>query len=159
MKITSFDDTTNKINRDPKQLDLFNLFQKNIINVQNLSLMVYIVPKEYEMRLDRISQQLYGTDNYVEELMILNDIINPYSVKEGQYIYFCDINSLANLYTKDDMTNSNEIKRKELINSTQKVQDITVSTDKNLPPNIKPSSLNQITVTDDNQVKIINSFQ
>lgn len=159
MKITSFDDTTNKINRDPKQLDLFNLFQKNIINVQNLSLMVYIVPKEYEMRLDRISQQLYGTDNYVEELMILNDIINPYSVKEGQYIYFCDINSLANLYTKDDMTNSNEIKRQELINSTQKVQDITVSTDKNLPPNIKPSSLNQITVTDDNQVKIINSFQ
>lgn len=159
MKITSFDDTTNKINRDPKQLDLFNLFQKNIINVQNLSLMVYIVPKEYEMRLDRISEHLYGTDNYVEELMVLNDIINPYSIKEGQHIYFCNVNLLANLYTKDDMTNTNEIKRQELINSTQKVQDITVSTDKNLPPNIKPSSLNQIKVTDDNQVKIINSFQ
>lgn len=159
MKITSFDDTTNKINRDPKQFDLFNLFQKNIITVQNLPLMIYIVPKEYEMRLDRISQQLYGTDNYVEELMILNDIINPYSIKEGQYIYFCDIDVLPNLYTKDDMSNPNEIKRQELINSTQKVQDITISTDKNLPPNIKPSSLNQITVTDDNQVKIINSFQ
>ena len=42
------------------------------------------------------------TDNYVEELMVLNDIINPYSIKEGQHIYFCNVNLLANLYTKDD---------------------------------------------------------
>lgn len=158
MKIVSFDDSTNKIKRDPKQDNLFNLFQKNVV-YQNLSLYIYIVPREYEMRLDRISNHIYGTTDYVEELMVLNNIINPYSVKEGQEIYFCDISSLQLLYTTDIMSDDNEIKRQELINSNQSIENQSVSTDKNLPPNIKPKSLNQIVVTDDNQIQIINSFK
>ena len=119
MQIFSFD-TNNAIKRDPEQGDLFNLFQKNIINTSNMggTLKYYIIPREYEMRLDRISEHLYGTTSYVEELMVINNIINPYSVKEGQYIYFYNIDTLQNMYTKDDLTNENEIKRQELISSS-----------------------------------------
>ena len=68
MNILSFDDTNNfTIKRDPNQDNLFNLFQKNIMVVPNIPLNIYVVPKEYEMRLDRISDHIYGSPDYVEE--------------------------------------------------------------------------------------------
>ena len=160
MKITSFDNQQNKIQKDPNQDGLFNLFQKNVMITNNLILNLYIVPREFEMRLDRISNHIYGTPNYVEELMIINDIINPYSVKEGQYIYFCPVEYLTKLYTKDGMLTENESKKASLINSSQpnRYKENT-SNDNNLPTTIKPSNLKQVNVTKDNKIQIINTFQ
>lgn len=161
MKITSFDLTTSKIKRDPLQGNLFNLFQKNIVLSQGIAYYIYVVPREFEMRLDRISNYLYGSPDYVEELMVLNDIISPYSIKEGQYIFYCNLDSLQSLYVKDDMTNENEINRQKLIASSQPNRENTKfnNTDKNLPPTIKPSNLQQIKVNKDNTIQIINSFE
>lgn len=162
MKILSFDtEQNNRIKRDPLQGRLFNLFQKNIVLSQDIRYFVYIVPREFEMRLDRISNYLFGSPNYVEELMVLNDIISPYSVKEGQYIYYCDINSLSLLYSKDDMSDENEINRQKLIASSQPNRENTKfnNTEKNLPLTIKPYNLQQIKVDKDNNIQIINSFE
>ena len=172
MKILSFDnDVNNKIKRDPAQDNLFDLFQKNIVNNRNISLEIYIVPREFEMRLDRISDYIYGSSNYMEELMVLNDIICPYSVKEGQYIYFCQIDSLQKLYATDDLQNLKEVARQNLITSSQPdrekqyqylgVQSVSNgnNNDQNLPPTVKPGNLKQIKVSEDNRVEIINSFQ
>lgn len=160
MNILSFDDTNNfTIKRDPNQGNLFNLFQKNIMVIPNIPLNIYVVPREYEMRMDRISNHIYGSPNYVEELMVLNDIINPYSVQEGQYIYFCDQSNLQYLYTTDDLLNNKEIARQQLISSSQNNKNIQNTNDKNLPLTIKPSNLNQVTVSADNTVQIINSFE
>ena len=155
MKITSFD-KNNKIIRDSKQINLFNLFQKNITYNDNIPFDVYIVPREYEMRLDRISYHIYGTTDYVEELMVVNDILNPYSIKEGQYIYYCSIENLKLLYVKDDMKTDIDENRQQLIQSqkTKKTQN-----SKNLSPTIKPDNLEQIKVSKDNRVQIINSFE
>ena len=162
MNILSFDDSTsNLIKRDPNQGNLFNLFQKNIMTI-NMPLNYYIVPKEFEMRMDRISNFIYGSPNYVEELMVLNDIINPYSVQEGQYIYYCDQINLQYLYTTDELINTtnNNATRQDLISSSQPNRGKqNLSNDQNLPPTIKPSNLNQITVGNDNSVQIINSFE
>ena len=163
MKILSFDDNNNnKIKRDPNQDNLFNLFQKNIINTNNVQLQIYIVPREFEMRLDRISNFIYGAPNYVEELMVLNDIISPYSVKEGQYIYFCQVDNFQKLYSIDDLQNLKENARQNLINSSKSNkpnQDNYNTSDQNLPPTIKPSNLKQIKVGKDNNIQIINTFQ
>lgn len=167
MKILSFDnDANNRIQRDPAQDNLFDLFQKNIVSTTNISLEIYIVPREFEMRLDRISDFIYGSSNYMEELMVLNDIISPYSVKEGQYIYFCQVDSLQKLYTIDDLQSSKEIARQNLINSSKSNRDkqtsnlsVTADKDQNLPPTIKPSNLKQIKISKDNRVEIINTFQ
>lgn len=149
MKIISFDDNSNKIKRDPEQWDLFNLFQKNIMYAPSLTLYIYIVPREYEMRLDRISNHIYGSPDYVEELMILNDIINPYSVKEGQYIYFCDNNLFSYLYTKDELFNNADLIKK--LNSSNKSSgNQTLSTSTNLQ---------QLKINKDNSVQIINAFE
>jgi hypothetical protein len=161
MRILSFDTRSNtRISRDPNQDGLFNLFQKNIINSNNVNLKGFVVPREYEMRLDKISNHIYGTPDYMEELMVLNDIISPYSVKEGQLIYFCSVNSLPNLYTKDEMLENKEAKRQRLITSSQPNRNKEkVTGNQNLPPTIKPSNLDQIKVSKDNKVQIINTFQ
>lgn len=166
MKILSFDnDINSKIKREPTQDYLFDLFQKNIVNTNNFPLQIYIVPREFEMRLDRISNYIYGSPNYMEELMVLNDIISPYSIKEGQYIYFAQVDNLQKMYTTDELQNSKETARQNLINSSQTNKEKQTSNnlvgtnDKNLAPTIKPSNLQQIKVTKDNNIQIINSFQ
>ncbi|MCK9417620.1 hypothetical protein M0Q97_13340 [Candidatus Dojkabacteria bacterium] len=159
MKITSFDGKTNvRIKRDIKQKDLYNLFQKNLVLNENIKIInLYIVPLEYEMRLDKISNFLYGSPDFTEELMIMNNIMNPYSVLEGQYIYYCDYDSLSLFYTIDPEVTTTT--RDKLISSSQTNNKVKQSNDNNLPLTVKPSNLNQITVTKDNKVKIINSFE
>jgi hypothetical protein len=159
MKITSFDGKSNiRIKRDPKQGDLFNLFQKNLKLNDNIILNnSYVVPREFEMRLDKISNFLYGSPDYVEELMIMNNIINPYSVIEGQYLYYCNYDSLGLFYTTDSDLLIPE--RTKLIASSQTNNKNKSTNDNNLPLTVKPSNLNQITITEDNKVKIINSFE
>lgn len=161
MNTLSFDNKYNKIKRHPDQDNLYDLFQKNIVNSNTLPLKIYVVPREYEMRLDRISQHIYGTPDYVEELMVLNDILNPYSVKEGQYIYFTQIDNLPKIYTKDELSIASEKNRDALIASSQPNRDKmnTVSNNANLPPTVKPSGLEQVKVTKDNKIKIINTFE
>lgn len=161
MRITSFDNNKNKIKRDINQGNLLNLFQKNIVYINGLKVKPYIVPREFEMRLDKICKYLYGTDSYVEELMLMNDILNPYSIKEGQIIYYYeDINNMEALYVRDDMIDNNLNSRLSLINSSQTGKNKSnILDDKNLPPTIKPSNLKQIKITDNNQIKIINSFE
>lgn len=161
MKILSFDDKYNKIKRSEKQDGLFDIFQKNIVNDNSSSLKIYIVPREYEMRLDRISEHIYGSPDYVEELMVLNDIINPYSVKEGQYIYFCQLNNIQKMYTKDEISNSTNKNRESIIASSQPNRDKmnTLSDNANLPVTVKPNGLEQVKLTKDNKIKIINTFE
>jgi len=160
MKIYSFDTNSaiGKIKRDPEQDNLFDLFQKNIVNDQKISFRVYVVPREFEMRLDRICEHLYGSTNFVEELMTFNNIINPYSIKEGQLIYYCDQDLMNNLYVKDELLNTTEKTRKDIIKSSQSKRNAVDN--ELLPPTIKPSNLNQISVNNkDNSIKIINSFK
>jgi hypothetical protein len=159
MKITSFDKNNNRIKRDSLQGNLFNLFEKNLEYKQGIPLYSYIIPREFEMRMDRISNYLYGSENYVEELMILNDIISPYSIKEGQEIYFCRSEYLEYLSTVDKLTNYGDIKKQEIINSSRNNRNTNILNDENLPLTIKPSNLEQISVSKDNTVRIINSFE
>ena len=156
MKIFSFDGPNIfKLKRDKKQFDLFDLFQQNIIYNDNIEFKEYIVPREFEMRLDRISNQLYGNVNYVEELMLLNNILNPWSVKEGQIILFCDINIFNSLYNVDNMLSTND-DNKDIIKKSGTTNNIE---NKNLPLTIIPNNLKQINISNDNEVKIINSFE
>lgn len=158
MKITSFDgNSSNKIKRDENQDQLFNLFQKNVVYVNSVPLNIYIVPREFEMRLDRISYHIYGTTDYVEEIMTLNDIISPYSVKQGQYIFYCSIDDIGQLYVTDELKNDLEKKKIAIINSATP-NNKSKSSD-NLSPTIKSNNLEQIKVTKDNKVKIINKFE
>lgn len=152
MKIYSFDKT--KL----KRIDnLYDIFEKNIIYSRDINLFKYIIPKEHDMRLDLISKEIYGSSDYIEELMLINNIMSPYSVKEGQEIYFCPYEQLNVLYTKDDMLENNDI-RENILKAAQPKRRATG--DNLLPTNIKPKNIKQVTIdTKNRKIKIMNSFK
>lgn len=153
MNIYSFDISPLKI-KDK----LYNIFQKNIQYSTEIQLFTYIVPREYEMRLDLISKRIYGSSNYVEELMVINSIINPYSIKENQEIYYCDRNSLNSLYVKDDLEDTDDI-REKIIKASQSNNKNKESQNK-IPTTLKPKNIKQVTIdTKNRKIRIMNSFK
>jgi hypothetical protein len=156
MKIFSFDNKSYSIKRNVKQFNLFNIFQKNII-LKNVIVYPYTIPIEYEMRLDRVSEYLYGSSSYMEELMVLNDIISPYSIKEGQIIYFCKMNDLEALYTSDNLPDTQQTEKVSISRMNSKDDKIKKLSQQS--GTLKPENLKQLTVDKDNKIQIINTFE
>lgn len=153
MNIQSFQ----KLERDKKQDYLYNIFQTTVIKGKNITIYEYTVGREEEMRIDKISTKIYQSDQYTEELMALNNIIDPWCLKEGDTIYFCKLSDMPKLYSQDDdyykdvekLSGGNEGKNTKL----------DPSRNKNLNPVIKPKTLKQIDIDKANHViKIIDSF-
>lgn len=154
MKIYSFDIT--KLIRKIEHSSLYNLFEKNIMFNTTISLRKYTVPREFEMRLDLVSKYLYGTSDYIEELMVINNMISPYSVKENQDIYYCSASNLKKLYQKDDIVEDYSTNREAILNSTKKRK----ASETKIPTTMKPKNLKQVTVdTKNRKIKIMNSFK
>ena len=151
MKIYSFDISSLKL-KDK----LFNIFQKNIEYNNKIQLYTYIVPREYAMRLDLISNRIYGSSSYVEELMVINNIINPYSVKENQEIYYCSSNNLNYLYVKDNLSDDDGM-REEIIKASQPNKNRET---KKITTTLQPKNIKQVTIdTKNRKIKIMNSFK
>lgn len=157
MKIYSFD----KKNL-AKKGEIYDIFEKNIKYSNRVTLYQYIVPMEREMRLDLISTDIYGSSDYMEELIILNNIINPYSVKVGQVLLFCPKSEINALYTKDEMKTDDENKQK-IIKAAQKKkihQQKKFESDTSLPTTIMPDNLKQVKIDKKNKkIKLLNSFK
>ena len=117
----------------------------------------YTVKREEEMRIDKISSKIYQSDQYTEELMTLNNIIDPWSIKEGDTIMFCKLSDITILYSEDD-DYYKDIEK--LVDSSQgKNTKLDPSRRNNLNPVVKPKNLKQISVDKNNHIiKIINSF-
>ena len=144
---------------DIGQDGFYDLFQKTIVT--NLNITVYGaigITTEYEGRIDLICKYLYGSADYIEELMALNNIINPWSMKTGDILFYLKMPSdYGTMYQKDEPTNTqkDEILLMNKNKSTKKDSNRLGS-----PPVIKPDNLKQIDI---NYVKkkitIINKFK
>jgi len=91
MKLYSLENIERTINND----NLYDIYYPMLKDNPNIRLKEYIVREEREMRLDLICMDLYGSTNYIDELMYINGIIDPYSVKKDDIIYYADTNSLT----------------------------------------------------------------
>jgi hypothetical protein len=68
---------------------LIDLFERSVINNNDIKNAVYYVEQDYSCRMDNICSKLYeGSTGYVEELTVLNHILNPFSVEKGDYILY-----------------------------------------------------------------------
>ena len=114
---------------------------------------LYRVPREYEMRMDLISMKLYETEDYVEELMKLNNIIHPFAIKEGDIINYLPLDLMFQMHSE---YKENELQPTNL----SQVDKQKSSTKQTREPSEKPREIKQI--VEDKQakkVKIINNFQ
>jgi len=136
----------------------YDLFQKTIRNSPEISVISFIVTEEFNGRIDLISKFLYGTTDYIEELMVLNNIINPYSIKSGDIIYVVESSDeFKYLYDSDKQDNN----QKDKILNMNKSKSRTMDTNRtNYPPTIKPDNLKQLNVNyKEKKITIINKFK
>lgn len=63
---------------------------------------VFLTTREHAMRMHLVSQQLYNTSKWVGSLCELNDILNPFSLKENELILYLPQSDLVELLKVPD---------------------------------------------------------
>lgn len=143
-----------------KATGLFNINQPVFFFVGSVALLPYIVEKEEEMRMDLVSNSIYGTTEHVFFLCRLNNIINPLNIKEGTMILHVEQNSIA-AFTPPDNTLIEEVKQ-TLVNISKKKRVDTKRekykrgefSEVSLPPNYNSKDTDNITIEDDGNLTI-----
>lgn len=135
----------------------WDLTKTTVIFPETAFLYKYIVTREQEMRLDKVCLDLYGNDEYVEELMIANNMMNMWSIKEGDEIYVFDTNDIVNYHGEEKFQYD-----KVLNNLVDISKETKADPTRNpvLPPTIKPKSLTPVEVDYQNKkIKINTDFK
>lgn len=151
--------TNEIVQRDQLQGNLFDIIDPIVIWNDSLNYFPYVVSQEESMRIDLICFNIYNNFNYIDELLTLNNILNPWSIQAGQTIYFIEEDSIQvlQLQTKAD---DQKIVR-ELVNPNKDTQkDPNRDTGTGLPPTIKPAGLKDVSVDYNNKtIKIMDRFK
>lgn len=136
-----------KIERVKEQDNLYDLFYPILkdIDIKNFILKKYIVKEERSMRIDLICLDIYNSIDYIDELMHINNIIDPYSIKKGDVIYYISIEDLK-LY-RDSYININNLISD---NNFDKKLTISIPDDSYIPVMVDK---------DKKQIKIVNKLK
>jgi len=156
MEFYTFDNTNRKISKDGDSL--YDFFEKTMVNDLELIYSTYTVPEEYDARLDLVCKRIYGDTKYMEELMTQNGILNPFSIKTGDVIYYSySVDSLRSLYQRDEDINE---KNKNKILNVNKSKTTKQDPNASLPPSIKPNNLKTVDINyNKKKISIINKFK
>jgi len=128
---------------------LYDIFYPMLKYNHNVILYEYVVDISKEMRMDLISIDIYGSSIYVDELMHINDIIDPYSIKMGDKLYFTKPTDLSKY------RNSYSIDKKTLLNNTKSKHNLNIDL-----PISSPIGYNQILYDNKNKsIKITNKLK
>ena len=136
----------------------YDLFQKTMVNRLSTQYDTVVITDTYQGRFDQMCKYLHGNTDYLEELMTINNIINPYSVKLNTIIkYFPDTTNYQLMYESDP--EPTDKKDQILLMNKNK----STKKDKNRigsPPTIRPDNLKQIDVNHSKKkITIINKFK
>lgn len=137
--------------RDINEDSLYNLFVDTIID-KDVVRYPQIVMEGEEGRLDLVSKRIYG-GNYIEELMMINNILNPFSIVEGQEIDVVapgDLGLFRDPELKTEQSNT-------VANPTNKNTRKDPKREKGVPPTIKPIDFEQLMVNKTSKTIKINT--
>lgn len=136
---------------------LYDIFQKTVVENKQLGISTTTVEDGEEMRMDKICERLYGNTNLEEEIMVLNNILNQWTINVGDEIKYL-VDDFGKMY-EVDKTVSVDVTRTSLINPNKKTKKDPNRID-NLTPTVKPKNLKSLDVnTENNKIKIINKFE
>jgi hypothetical protein len=79
-----------------KKSGLYNLFITTY-NGDKVSLYAFFCERKHSMRMDIVSNDIYGTNKYVGSLCQLNNILNPFAVNEGMVLFYAPVDELDGL--------------------------------------------------------------
>lgn len=144
------------LKRDPKQDYLYDIFAKSVsdnMTINNALKGVTVVLEGEEGRLDILSKRVFGSSQYVEELMVLNNIMNPFSIEVGDVIYVVEQGTLTMMQQVDKTTDNSEQIAKPKNKSTR----VDPSRNTGVPPTIRPVDFEQMLVDRKNQTIKLNT--
>jgi len=143
-----------------KKLDnkLYDMFYPMLKDNPQHMVYEYIIDEKHEMRIDLISKDIYGTTIYSDELLHINSIVDPLSMKKGDIIYYVNLDDLR-LYKSnynrtneltDDYNSNNNIRINNKYSKFDKSKKLPITTD---------NSHNQVLYDKNrNSIKIINKI-
>ena len=140
------------ITRDKQQNYLYDIFAKSVVD-KNVGRVEDYVRENEESRLDLVSLRIYGTTKYVEELMVINNILNPFSIKNGDAIFYVNSNELGFFNEKDKEVSSSD----KVANPKKKDTRTDPSRQKGVPPTIRPVDFEQMLVDKKNKTIKLNT--
>jgi hypothetical protein len=140
------------LKRDKTQNGLYNLFFQTYIDFKGENIYATYVKSEEVMRLDKISERIYGSTMYIEELMQLNNILNIWNISEDDIIFYCVVDSLGTLKAlEQELDVVLELASKPNKNTRIDPERIT-----QVPPSIKPKALQTLTIDKEQRTIKIN---
>jgi hypothetical protein len=148
--------TLDNIKRDINQGGLYDIFDTKISQKSYTKVFWYTVQPEEEMRMDLICKKFYGETDYIDEILTLNNIIDPFSITKGTNILLFELDDTITLYVQDV-----EVKQDlSLVNKNKETtKDPNRGDNKKLPGNMK-KDVNYLDVNiDKDKVKIINELK
>jgi hypothetical protein len=155
MKIFSFSEDS-KLKRETKVKGApFDLFVSTVTDkdIDNVKLYLYIVPPENVGRIDKISFELYGSTEYTEELMKINNILSSYSINENDEILYPTLGDILVTHLPIE----NEITDTSNINNAKNTRKDSNRISSNVPVVVKDKSAKQLDWNKNNKtVSIIN---
>ena len=151
--------TTENAVRDIKQGNLIDIIDPLIKWDDTLNYFPYIISREEAMRMDMVCFNIYGNFNYIDELYQMNNILCPWSIKEGQTIYFLDEDDLQTLQLQAKADDQAVVLK--LVNPNKDTKkDPNRDAGTGLPPTIKPAGLKDVSVDFNNKtIKIMDRFK
>lgn len=91
MKVFDID----SLSRDPKQDNLYNFFRPTFKSLPNEINPSYTVGEEKMMRIDLVSNSIYGSTDYMDFIMNLNEIDNPLNILPGDELKYTDFEKIS----------------------------------------------------------------
>jgi hypothetical protein len=146
-----------KLSRDPKQENLYDLFNKTYVDFPSSKSSQYVVDQDEEMRIDLICYRIYGNVEQVGFLCNYNQIDNPLNIKQGDIINYIEVTEIK-LFESEDVTND-EV-RKGLLNANKSsrkdsVRQAFIESGYSLPPNFREEPVAPVVVDPtDNTLRI-----
>ena len=147
-----YDITTLQI--DSKQGNLYDLTTNTFILKEIANLQTVVLP-EQEMRIDLVSYSIYGTTDYADLIMDLNDIDNPLNIKSGDVINYITLDLLdyyrqspaIAVQQRNTLLNSNKVTQNtQSVNNRQQY----IENNYQLPPTFLQNPGSPITVSQGN---------
>lgn len=142
------------LKRDKNQNNLYDLFPTKVAVNKPIQLFKDIVRREEHMRADLVCKRLYGTTNYLEEFLKVNNIFNNWSIYENDEVYFFMYEDKNKLYYQEPISNKDILK--DLVNPSKNTQK---DPNRNASPSINTTGKNQLEINKTNKtIKIIDNF-
>lgn len=130
-------------------------------NINPLNFNIFTCSRKHACRMDLVASDIYNNTKWTGSLCMLNDMWNPFSVRDGDIIFFLPESDLQGLLqVPNNLSGLLSNVKSDLIKALKKKKPdpsrknyLNNRADDKLPPTVLPETSSQI-VVDNNKIKI-----